>query len=183
MRNLKKFSKYIFLAFICLFIDQAIKYYCSKNIALMDVVPLSENISLTHTRNFGIIGEHYSQYPKGERESYTLYWPLTLLLMLTVLALKRFSKCSFFERLGYTFMLAGGVSNLRDHWIYHHVIDTFSISFLESKYQPLNFADLLLVTGATLLFISYTFLWFQSQGKIPQTMLIDPDYWTANRET
>lgn len=182
MHTLKKYYKYFTLASLSLFIDQAIKLIWPKFLPIGETYFITDRFSLTHIQNYGIIGEKYSQYPVGQIEAYTLYWPLFLLFMLFVLAKKRFYFTSFVERIGYTLMLSGGSSNLLDHWLRRHVIDTFRIDWTENMSQPFNFADMLLLLGATLLILRFTALWFKSQGKVETPPLVHPTYWDATEE-
>ncbi len=182
METLKRYRKYLALSIVAIFLDQFIKLLWPKFLPLGESYYITEKFWLTHIRNYGIIGEKYSHYPIGQIEAYTLYWPLFLLFMLMLLAKKRFYFTSFFERLGYTLMISGGSSNLLDHWLRSHVIDTFRIDWTENMSQPFNFADLLLLMGATLLILRFTRLWFKSQGKVITDQL-HPAYWDANEET
>ncbi|MGK5085756.1 signal peptidase II [Bdellovibrionota bacterium FG-1] len=101
--------------------------------------------------NPGLIWHGFASLDPGEIDPYIRYLPTVLLAgyLVTLYFFRGFGR-SGLERWGLALLLAGGVSNLIDHWRSYYVTDTFKIR-LGAVYQPFNLADLCIILGVFLI--------------------------------
>lgn len=146
----------LFLAII--FIDHAIKAWCSTHLKLYGKIPLigRDFLSLSRSINLGIAGDTFSNVPEGFNSLHVRYVPTLVWALVAAVAFYRFRKAGGAERYAFVALLAGGASNLYDHWVGQGVVDTFQIYKGAEEYIPFNFADVAIVAAGGILV--YTFI-------------------------
>ena len=163
-RKLPVWLCYVLALFLVL-VDQAVKLWVRRNLALGEARPLIPHfIELYHTANTGGAFSLLNQYT----------WALTaisaILTVVLILALWRgWFTTSRFSRLCVTLVLAGAAGNLIDRAAFGRVTDMFNFTFM--TFGVFNVADICVVAGV-IGYAGYTVLAQFKEGHSHET---DPD--------
>jgi lipoprotein signal peptidase len=135
--------------------DQALKAYCKHlfiNNQSARLIPGFDGIHLTRVMNPGLMFHAFSGVPRGQNEIYIRYFPtLALVLFFAFFLGTRGLGSSRRERFGFGLMLAGGLSNVVDHWRSYSVMDTLKVIVGgHYRYQAFNLADAAIALGLVL---------------------------------
>ena len=169
MKKMKKILKISAPGLLLWGADQSLKSWCRNRVGLLEQRPIlgQDYLNISRLHNHGLMMDQYSGYPKGYIESYTLYLPLIVLACLIFVMSTRFKQAGLVERAFYGLMIAGGISNLGDHWQYGFVIDTLQLSIWNEQWLPFNLADIGLVVGAgALVFFMSREMWRESHKRV-----------------
>ncbi len=107
-----------------------------------------ELLSYCRVHNLGLMGDRFSNIPRGYIEPYTLYAPATLFAILLGVFACRFLHTTWTERSLFGLLLAGGFSNLWDHWRQGFVVDTLQVWTGFESFLPFNLADTGILVGS-----------------------------------
>lgn len=141
-------KRIIFIAFICLFIDQFTKYLIISNFDVgTGKTIISSFFSIAYIRNTGAAWGFFSNG--------TLFLALISVLFLFfaikyILDLENISKLSSFS---YGLLLGGVVGNLIDRIFRNYVIDFFSFTFFSYNFPVFNVADCFIVIAIILIIV------------------------------
>jgi lipoprotein signal peptidase len=140
------------------FADAWSKAWCFENLKNYDRLPIfgQDYLVISKVLNRGVMGDRFSGLPAGTIEYVTRYLPALSGGLLAAFALLRWRDAGRLEKSGYAAMLAGGFSNLWDHWHSVFVVDTLQIYSGGGEHIPFNIADLGLVLGAALVLGAWT---------------------------
>ena len=145
MKN-KKLIYTVTLFFLLL--DQVIKFIITKNLVLMEEIPIIKNFfSIYYLKNTGAAFSIF-----GNKTLFLIIISILCLIFLKyyIKKLKRVTKLTIVS-LG--IMIGGIVGNLFDRIIYKSVIDYLSFSFGNYNFPVFNLADIGITIGAVLLLI------------------------------
>lgn len=145
MKN-KKLIYTVSLFFLLL--DQVIKFIITKNLVLMEEIPIIKNFfSIYYLKNTGAAFSIF-----GNKTLFLIIISILCLIFLKyyIKKLKRVTKLTIVS-LG--IMIGGIVGNLFDRIIYKSVIDYLSFSFGNYNFPVFNLADIGITIGAVLLLI------------------------------
>jgi len=143
-----KMKKIYLTAFICILIDQIIKYFVTWNIEFNYKVDVIKNFfSLTNVHNTGAAWSILS----GNR---------IILILITIIALNliyfffiKDKKLNNKESILYGLLIGGIIGNLVDRLLFGYVIDYLSFNFFGYYFPVFNFADTLIVLSSLIIFI------------------------------
>ncbi len=144
MKNqyLRKASLLILVALVLIFIDQYTKFIAHYNIQYKYKEMLGGHFLLNYTENRGAM---LSLGANMEGKWYTVLFqivPIFVLMYLAYFIIKNLLKITWFESLAYTFLVAGGASNLYDRISRDRaVIDFMVLKWGEVSTGIFNFAD------------------------------------------
>lgn len=144
MKNqyLRKAVTLFFIALVLIFIDQYTKYIAHYSVEYKYKEMLGGHFLLSYTENRGAM---LSLGANMEGKWYTVLFqivPIFVLLYLAYYIMKDLMKISWFESLAYTFLVAGGASNLYDRISRDRaVIDFMVLKWGEISTGIFNFAD------------------------------------------
>lgn len=144
--------------------DQALKRWCNTELRIFErreIVAGAKQLVLSRVLNRGIAGDHFSNVPEGHIEPYTRYIPTAVWFAMLLLAGVRFRKAKAFERVALAAVLAGGASNLFDHWRSEYVTDTLQLCVFGEQCLPFNIADAAIVLGGIAVVICFIRLYFK----------------------
>ena len=146
--------------------DQGLKAWVNLHLNVLDrMAILGQNILIiSRILNRGIAGDNFSWIPNGSIEPYTRYFPTLVLALVGVIAFIRFCEKNVTrsELTGLTLLLAGGASNLFNHWTAAFVTDPLQIYIGSGQYIPFNVADVGIVIGVLLILRSIgALVWLQ----------------------
>lgn len=149
------------LCFLLIGLDQIVKLATVLNLPLVshrggypyggigvfkDV--LGVEFSLVHATNTGAAWSMFQDYP-----SILLYARIILISLLGVYLLFAYREK---VPLPWVLIISGAISNVIDHFLYGHVIDTFHFILWGYDYPVFNVADSMIVIGAFILIFSNT---------------------------
>ncbi len=134
--------------------DQALKVWCDTHLRLYQHVSLFPGLAVTRNPNRGLAHGFYSNVPNGYIDLYVRYIPSAVLLCLMGFTLWRWREANRTERLGWSLSLAGGASNLWNHWTSESVLDTLAVPTGLNSSLVFNVADVALCVGAGLVLLS-----------------------------
>jgi len=131
------------------FCDQILKAHAAETMNLFERTFIlgQKWLTLTRVHNLGLMMGKYSNIPRGYNEPYIYYFPAACLSLLICVAVLRYRESGWIERVSVSLMIAGGLSNLWDHWRNGRVIDTFELYVGAGLYMPFNLADVGLMMG------------------------------------
>ncbi len=135
--------------------DQCLKAYCRSAFINNESASLFgfQWIQLTRVMNPGLLFHGLSSVPRGENEIFIRYLPTVALLVFIGMFIwtRKFGQ-TLLEKVGFILLVAGGASNLIDHWRSYYVMDTLKVLVgPHHQFQPFNLADAWITTGVTLL--------------------------------
>ncbi len=136
------------VALFFLLLDQVIKFIITKNLVLMEEIPIIKNFfSIYYLKNTGAAFSIF-----GNKTLFLIIISILCLIFLKyyIKKLKRVTRLTIVS-LG--IMIGGIVGNLFDRIIYKSVIDYLSFSFGNYNFPVFNLADIGITIGAVLLLI------------------------------
>lgn len=127
--------------------DQWLKRYVDAHLPLIRRYPIlfQDWLVLSRFHNRGVLGNRLSNIPADYVAPYTRYLPAVAFALLLGVALARLRQRK--DRWAFPLLLAGGASNLWDHWRQEYVVDTLQLGIGGGVYLPFNFADAAIVAG------------------------------------
>lgn len=145
----KELKEVLFFSVILLIIDQIIKIYINSSMILNQTIILIKNfLNITYVHNTGA--------------AFSLFMDKTwLLIIIGIIVLVSFSIYLYklkdindFDKYIYSLLYGGILGNLLDRIIYGYVIDYISLNIFGYYFPIFNFADMCIVIGVLLMFIS-----------------------------
>lgn len=155
------------LSILVISIDQWLKAWSHSNLKILSRHKiLNQNIIvLSQVLNRGMAGDRFSNIPPGYIDPYTRYFPTLIWMLLFLLVIYRSRNSSIKEKIGYSFLIGGGASNLVNHWQAEYVIDPLQLYIGNGVYIPFNLADVGIVFGFVLIFWSVFQQWNSNESK------------------
>lgn len=143
-------KKIFSISFICILIDQIIKFIITINLNFTESINIIKNFfRITYLQNNGAAFSILS----GNRIFLILITLLSLILIYFILIKNK--KINNIESICYGSLIGGIIGNLIDRIRLGYVIDYLDFNFGNYQYPVFNFADILIVLSAiTLLIIS-----------------------------
>ncbi|MFA5603322.1 MAG: signal peptidase II [Bacilli bacterium] len=142
-------KKVIIISFICLMIDQLVKFVITTNIALLDSVSVIKSFfSITYVRNYG------AAWSILEGNKIFLIMAAFLSLFLIYFVFIRNNKLNKLEIITYGVLIGGIVGNLVDRIIYGYVIDFFDFNIFGYEFPVFNMADIFIVVSVGLMILN-----------------------------
>ncbi|MBF2067853.1 MAG: lipoprotein signal peptidase [Calothrix sp. C42_A2020_038] len=128
------------------FLDQLTKYWILQSFQLQQTQPLIAGVfHLTYVRNYG------AAFSILDGQVEWLRW-LSLGVSLALMALALFGpELSFWDRLGYGFILGGALGNGIDRFVLGYVVDFLDFRLI--NFPVFNFADVFINIGIACLII------------------------------
>jgi signal peptidase II len=128
------------------FLDQLTKYWILQSFQLRQTEPLIDSVfHLTYVRNFG------AAFSILDGQVEWLRW-LSLGVSLALMGLALFGpELSFWDRLGYGFILGGAMGNGIDRFVLGYVVDFLDFRLI--NFPVFNFADVFINVGIACLII------------------------------
>jgi len=145
----KELKEVLLFSVILLIIDQIIKIYINSSMILNQTIILIKNfLNITYVHNTGA--------------AFSLFKDKTwLLIIIGIIVLVGFSIYLYklkdindFDKYIYSLLYGGILGNLLDRVIYGYVIDYISLNIFGYYFPIFNFADMCIVIGVLLMFIS-----------------------------
>ena len=145
-----KMKKIFSISFICILIDQIIKFIITINLNFTESINIIKNFfRITYLQNNGAAFSILS----GNRIFLILITLLSLILIYFILIKNK--RINNIESICYGSLIGGIIGNLIDRIRLGYVIDYLDFNFGNYQYPVFNFADILIVLSAiTLLIIS-----------------------------
>lgn len=148
-RSAMKLMRYLSLGLFLFFFDRLTKWYALNH--LCGSSPINEYLCFRTAFNPGVSWGIFSEM--GNQ-----YWPIlvmvigTLLFVLSLYTIKnvRAGLASY----GEVCVIAGGMSNLVDRFLYQGVVDFIMINYAGFEFPIFNFADVFIVIGVFLMLLS-----------------------------
>ncbi len=143
---------------IAIALDQALKHWSMHHFRLNQSEPFlgMKSVLLTRIANSGLIWQRYSTLFPGQVEPYIRYIPTAVILsFITGFLYFEWNRSSRLVKAGFTLFIAGGSSNLFDHWTSYFVMDTLRLNLLNHWSQPVNLADIWIAAGIAMMFSSW----------------------------
>lgn len=143
-------KKILSISFICILIDQIIKFIITINLNFTESINIIKNFfRITYLQNNGAAFSILS----GNRIFLILITLFSLILIYFILIKNK--KINNIESICYGSLIGGIIGNLIDRIRLGYVIDYLDFNFGNYQYPVFNFADILIVVSAiTLLIIS-----------------------------
>lgn len=143
---------YLLIIFIIIAIDQFTKKIVCDNLRLEEKHETkNSNILFWHRKNTGVSYSSFSKYPKQVTIVTGIFTILSFLAFLFIIPIKGMK----IIKTGFAFVIGGAVGNLVDRLRNNCVTDFI---YLKSRYSPIfNVADIFVVMGAAMVFISSNF--------------------------
>jgi signal peptidase II len=159
MKIVVKIILLLSIGFLNVGCDQLTKAGAKKYLKENETVQVVDNLFVLFlTENGGAFLSMGSKWPLPVKIAFLVVIPLFILLAAAVFV-SGSPKVNWFQAIGFAFILGGGISNLWDR-IFHNlkVVDfmNFGIGPLNSPLRTgvMNFADLSVLIGAVLIFVS-----------------------------
>lgn len=137
--------KKIFLfSFICILLDQIVKYIIHINLNVGENINIINNfLSITFVKNTGAA---FGILPNGR-----IFLVISTLIFLTVIIyIIKTEKLDKFFTLIYSLLIGGIIGNLIDRMIFGYVIDFISFKLLNIYFPIFNIADICIVISCIL---------------------------------
>lgn len=133
-------------------LDQCLKYWARYSLTLEDENQFFFSIlSFKYIQNKGFIFGLLKQIPQPLRNLFFIGIPVFALVLMCLIFIKLQDE-EFLTSLGLSLILSGALGNLVDRIHFGYVIDFLKIN--ATFFPPLNVADLSIMAGVTLMFIS-----------------------------
>ena len=144
-----KNKKYIYtVALFYLLLDQVIKFIVTKNLVLMEEIPVINNFfSIYYLKNTGAAFSIF-----GNKTLFLIIISIICLLFLKYY-IKKLKRVTPLTIISLGIMIGGIVGNLFDRLLYKAVIDYLSFTFFNYSFPVFNVADIGITVGAVLLLI------------------------------
>lgn len=149
MKNILEKKVIWIISFICIIIDQMIKFIINNNINLYDQNTIIDNFFyLTNVRNYGAAWSILT----GSRIMLII---VTILIMIGLyyFFIKK-EKLKKYEKVIYGFLYGGIIGNLIDRIFRGYVIDYLEFYIFGYNFPVFNFADILIVISMFFIIIS-----------------------------
>ncbi|MDD2518963.1 MAG: signal peptidase II [Bacilli bacterium] len=142
-------KKIIIISFICLIIDQLVKFVITTNIALLESISVIKSFfSITYVRNYG------AAWSILEGNKIFLIMAAFLSLFLIYFVFIRNNKLNKLEVITYGVLIGGIFGNLVDRIIHGYVIDFFDFNIFGYEFPVFNMADIFIVISVGLMILN-----------------------------
>lgn len=139
---------YIIFASIVFIIDRLSKYWAIHD--LPSSIVINKFLSFTYTLNRGI------SFGMGASDSVLVFVFIGFIVSFLLIFVAQLAYTAYKNNLaiiGYLLVLAGGLSNLLDRFIYHGVIDFIALSYQQWSWPIFNIADIAVNLGILIIII------------------------------
>ena len=138
----------LILIIIFILIDLISKYIIVKSIGLHEAIMVIRNfLNITYVRNTGVA---FSMFPHNRY----LVLVISLFIIIGIIYYVYKSKVNNkLEKVGYSLIIGGAISNFIDRLIHGYVIDFIDVKIFNYDYPIFNLADTFIVIGVILLII------------------------------
>ena len=146
---MKKYKSFI-LTIILVIIDLTVKLIIKNTMIPNQSITIINNFFyLTYVKNTGAAWSILSG-----RKIFLIIFSLIVIISIIYYIIKR-KDYNKLELIGYSVVLSGAIGNLIDRIIYGYVIDYLDFYIFNYDYPIFNIADILIVIGIIIIFISY----------------------------
>ena len=146
---MKKY-KYFILSLILVIIDLIVKLIVKNTMIPNQSITIINNFFyITYVKNTGAAWSILSG-----RKIFLIIFSLIVIISIIYYIIKR-KEYNKLELIGYSMVLSGAIGNLIDRIIYGYVIDYLDFYIFNYDYPIFNIADILIVIGIIIIFISY----------------------------
>ena len=146
---MKKYKSFI-LTIILVIIDLTVKLIIKNTMIPNQSITIINNFFyITYVKNTGAAWSILSG-----RKIFLIIFSLIVIISIIYYIIKR-KEYNKLELIGYSMVLSGAIGNLIDRIIYGYVIDYLDFYIFNYDYPIFNIADILIVIGIIIIFISY----------------------------
>ena len=146
---MKKYKSFI-LTIILVIIDLTVKLIIKNTMIPNQSITIINNFFyITYVKNTGAAWSILSG-----RKIFLIIFSLIVIISIIYYIIKR-KENNRLESIGYSMVLSGAIGNLIDRIIYGYVIDYLDFYIFNYDYPIFNIADILIVIGIIIIFISY----------------------------
>ena len=146
---MKKYKSFI-LTIILVIIDLTVKLIIKNTMIPNQSITIINNFFyITYVKNTGAAWSILSG-----RKIFLIIFSLIVIISIIYYIIKR-KDYNKLELIGYSVVLSGAIGNLIDRIIYGYVIDYLDFYIFNYDYPIFNIADILIVIGIIIIFISY----------------------------
>ena len=147
--------------------DQLLKRWCDQHLHMFAVQGLTgfSSVALTKVMNPGLALGTFSGGARGQGEVWFLSLPTLAGCAFVMFEKSRWKNASRAERAGVMLIVAGGASNLLDHWRSPFVLDSLRLSLASFGAIAFNLADVWILVGLGLVLVSVRRQWSLSAVK------------------
>lgn len=139
---------------IIVVIDQIVKFYIQKNMAINETIPIIKDIfHITYIRNKGVAFGMFSSLPETFRIPFLILIGIVFIIFV-VFYFKNILKQEKLVKLSFSLIIGGAIGNFIDRIRFGEVIDFIEIGINQKyKWPVFNVADSAITIGVCLLFL------------------------------
>ncbi|PPI88632.1 signal peptidase II [Candidatus Pantoea edessiphila] len=143
---------WLWLSFVIIFIDIAIKQTIMKNMYLHETYQLTSFLNIFYCHNYGIAFSFLDDGKIWQRWFFTI---VSIIVIIFLLVISYYDYLNNKICIAYILIISGALGNLIDRFYYGFVIDFIDFHIKNSHFPTFNIADCSIVIGVILLMLKY----------------------------
>ena len=150
---------WLWLSLLIIALDQVTKQLILKNLQWYDVIPVMNNLNITHLRNTGAAFSSFSHLPP---------WAFVILGVAVSVGILIWLRRHLFGQqlvaVAMCLILGGAIGNIIDRVRHGYVVDFIDVFVGQWHYAAFNVADMAISAGAACLILDMLLDWWRGRG-------------------